>query len=337
MSARETGIVVVALFALAAGASSQESKPVGGQTAPAGPVGTPPAAPRTSDSPEGAKPPADGANPAAPPVETPEVTGSGVKSLAEKTPEELAEEEKLTELAEPEIVGAIELARARAGGAPEGEFPALAAERRKRAVLRLAELPHPKTFEALQKLQSGPYEDDVRAAAAFSIGHMKFAREAAAKFLVRRIDKDWDHPEVLVGIARGLGELQLVPDREEMHRFFRHPSDEVYVSMIVCLAQIKDVPSLPRLHQIFSQFGKMSTQSVSVRVDTGTAGSGDQRAAEARGRAMQQQARPERRKGAIEAVTRAVKDITGIHFEYADKFHEWLKANEKKLKIKIAK
>ncbi len=330
MDVRKHGFVVAALVALIAGARAQESKPV---APPAPPAGTPADAGAPAQDPGGDP----AAPPAAPPVATPEVTGSGVKSLAEKTPEELAEEEKLTELSEAEIVGAIELAKARAGGAVEGEFPALAAERRKRSVLKLAGMPHPKTLDALQKLQSGPYDDDVRAAAAFSLGHMKFAREAAAKFLARRIDKDWDHPEVLVGIARGLGELQLVPDREEMHRYFKHPSDEVYVSMIVCLAQIKDVPSLPRLHQIFSQFGKLSTQSVSVRVDTGTAGSGDQRAAESRGRAMQQKARPERRKGAIEAVTRAVKDITGIHFEFADKFHEWLKANEKQLKIKVAK
>lgn len=52
---------------------------------------------------------------------------------------------------------------------------------------------------------------------------------------------------------------------------------------------------------------------------------------------MQQKARPGRRQGAIEAVTRAVKDITGIHFGFADKFHEWLKANEKQLKIKVGK
>jgi len=328
MNARKHGWVVAALVVLSAGARAQDSKPV-----------APPPPPKDAPPDAGAPPQDPGADPAppAPPVATPDVTGSGVKSLAEKTPEERAEEEKLTDQPETEVVGAIELARARAAGAVEGEFPALAAERRKRAVLKLAELPHPKTLEALQKLQSGPYDDDVRAAAAFALGHMKFAREAAAKFLVRRIDKDWDHPEVLIGIARGLGELQLVPDREEMHRFFKHPSDEVYVSMIVCLAQIKDVPSLPRLHQIFSQFGKISTQSVSVRVDTGTAGSGDQRAAESRGRSMQQKARPERRQGAIEAVTRAVKDITGIHFEFADKFHEWLKANEKQLKIKVGK
>ncbi len=261
--------------------------------------------------------------------------GSGVKSLAEKTPEERAAEERPCDLPLEEIKAAIELAQARAAGTLDGDFPALAAERRKRAVLKLAEMPHPVTLDALQKIVTSKLDDDVRASAAFAIGRMKFAREAAAKFLVKRIEKDWDHSPVLIGIARGLGELQLVPDREEMHRYFRHKDDEVYVSMIVCLSQIKDVESLPRLHQIFSQFGKVSTHSVSVRVDTGTAGSGDQRAAEARGRAMQQKAKPERRKGAIEAVTRAVQDITGVHFEYADKFHEWLLENEKRLKIKV--
>lgn len=312
------------LFAALAAAAPAQVPPAGGGQDPAPPAAPPVATP---DAP-----------PVAPAPAGPQgVTGSGVKSLAEKTPEEIAAEEKVCELPEAEIEEAITLALDRAGDAAAGEFPALAAERRKRAVLKLAEMPHPLTLEALKKLVNGKFDSDVRATAAFAIGHMKFARKDAAKFLVKRIDKDWDDSEVLIGIARGLGELQLVPDREEMHRYFKHKDDAVYVSMIVCIGQIKDVGSLPKLEEIFAQFGKVSTTGVSVRVDTGAAGTKDQQAAEARGRSMLQKAKVDRRDGAIEAVTRAVKDITGVEFEFADKFHEWLVEHEKELKIKVKK
>ena len=245
------------------------------------------------------------------------------------------EDEKIVDMPEEELKEELDrVIRRVEGPLDRADFPALEAERRKKAVRNLGALPHPLTYKALQKILTGrKNESDVRGTAAETMGFMKFCREDAGKYLVTRIDKEWKDPTVLIGIARGLGILGVVPDRDKMYRYFKHNDDAVYVSMIECLGLTKDVQNLPKLAEIFAQFGRISTAGVSVRVDTGTAGPKDQQSAEARGRGMLKKARADRREGAQYAVTQAIYRITGEKFEFADKFQEWYAENAEKLGV----
>ena len=256
---------------------------------------------------------------------------------AEAEAKRRAEEEKITEVPVKDIEEQIKRTRARIDNKVKSDLPALDRERKRRAVTDLARIPHPKTAEALKKIVAGKYEEPVRAAAALTLGFMKFDRKNVAKFLVGRIDKDWKHPEVLIGVANGLGNLQEAPDLDKMYRYFKHKDDPVYVSMIDCLGQIGKVEYLYKLEEIFSQYGKISTAGVNVRVDTGAAGTRDQQQAEARGRGGMKKARADRREGALVATQNAIERITGERFEYQDKFADWLRENLEELGLDRSK
>lgn len=242
------------------------------------------------------------------------------------------DEAKITERPESEVLEEIDSVLGRISRKGGSDFPALEKERKRRAVRDLGLLPHPKTVDALKKiLGNKKNEAFVRGAAAEAMGHMKFDRKNVAKYLTGQIKKEWKEEDILIGIANALGGLGEIHDREEMYRYFNHASDKVYVSMIECLGALKDVQSLPKLGEIFATYGKVSTAGVNVRVDTGAAGTKDQREAERRGRSKMRKAKTNRRAGGVAAVTNAIEKITGEKFDYSDKFSEWLKENEKRL------
>ncbi len=257
-----------------------------------------------------------------------------VQVLKEEDAAEIArrkEEEKQVEMPEADVKKEVDELVARALSGKDGDFPALAQERRRRAMRDVGRFPHTYTLKVLKDVVASKAEPQVRRAAAEALGDMKFDRRAVATWLIARIPQFWKDEQVLIGIAIALGELREPIDREKMYEFFKHNNDPVYVSMIQAIGAMKDRPSLPRLYAIFAQYGGKSTAGVNVRVDTGAAGNTDQQAAEARGRGQLKKASVDRREGALHAVKQAVFQITGRQFEYHDEFYDWLKENSKDL------
>ncbi len=102
-----------------------------------------------------------------------------------------AEEAKITDLPEEEVVNRLDAVLTRVKGKAGTDFPALEAERRRKMVRALGGLPHPLTAAALKKMVTGKYQPGVRAAAAQAMGHMKFDKKQLGNLLVNRIQKNW--------------------------------------------------------------------------------------------------------------------------------------------------
>ena len=260
------------------------------------------------------------------------------KAADKKAAEEAAAEEaKIIDLPEKEVKEQVDALVARAKSSGKEDFPALAKERKRRSMRQLGTLPHPYTLKVLKKqMTSKKLEGYVKQAAAEAMGDMKFAKDDVRKFLLGRISKEWKNKDALVGIANALGEIgiQSPKDRETSYEYFKHKEDDVYVSMISAYGATKDVQWLPKLYDIFSEYGKKSTAGVNVRVDTGAAGTKDQQAAASRGRGMLKKAKVNRRDGALHACKQAVFMITGQEFEYHDELYDWLKENGAKIGVK---
>ncbi len=112
-----------------------------------------------------------------------------------------------------------------------------------------------------------------------------------------------------------------------------HAHDDVASAAIRAFGALKEYRVLPQLHEWFAIYPDgVSWSGGSVSVDTGASGNTDQKAAEAKWRAKFGNRAKKARPRVVDALLKALKDITGQEFEKPDQLERWMDENKALLK-----
>ena len=205
------------------------------------------------------------------------------------------------------------------------------------ALIRLSKCIHKDVVKKLLLIGLKNPDLFVRAEAVKSLANQVLYGEMIGRKLQPLLkDADLD-PKILTQVLITLRELDYRRGWKETIDLMSHEEDDVVVEVFRSIGAWKELRACLDVQGFWDAYpteGNWSTGS--VRVDTGTSGSGDQRAAKAKwmakyGGRRKQRARPE----CVKALKLAVKEMTGEELEKPDDFRTWRSDN--KMKIRAAK
>jgi len=173
-------------------------------------------------------------------------------------------------------------------------------------------------------------DDKIWIAAVRGLGNMKQNARSVLSRLRRIYEPKEDPPERVVAVVEAFGELRDRRMIDDLVKLFIHEDDDVATAAVVALGKIGDLSVLPELKELF-RLNDGSSRGVSVRVDTGTAGSGDRNRARAIGRRLQMKMRGNNRNFA-EALKTALSTLCETKIETLEELEAWMEKNEKKWK-----
>jgi HEAT repeat protein len=186
----------------------------------------------------------------------------------------------------------------------------------------------------LMKILHRDPDPHVRAAAARALGNqIPFAKEVARGLLPLLEDDDTD-AKILEALVLTLGKLEWTRDWEAICDLITHDDDGVVIACFEVLGKWKELRAWREIQIFWDTYpedGKFATGGVTV--DTGAAGDTDQRAAKAKwkakyGNKAKQRPRPE----CVQALKRAVKEMTGEELEKPAEFRVWCSDNKDQIK-----
>lgn len=217
----------------------------------------------------------------------------------------------------------------------KANLPVLEEQNKIRAVRVLSKANHPLVAQRLERLLYGrQLPGGVRAAAAHGLGKMTFDREKAGKVLLKALEKVKGPPEILEAICGSLAELQYKKAYDALRKLIHHPDERVAKAAILTLGELKEWRVFDALVQLFQvNTAGDKVPGVSVRVDTGTAGPGDQMRAQQIGRSKQRKpkkARPD----LTGEVRNALQKLTGEAFKDHSQLKKWMEENQSLIEAK---
>ena len=233
----------------------------------------------------------------------------------------------------------------------EKDFAAKDMDMRLKAIRTLARWRHKDVLKELKRIVRVEEDLELRAAAAEGFAHQTSFPTDAARALAESL-KEWEKlasneepkddkaeqrqkfEEHLLTAAWGsMGALGWKDGWKDLKKYIEHPSDPVAASAITAFGKLKEYRALAPLLEWFNFYPDGVTWSGgSVSVDTGAAGGEDQAAAEAAWRARYGN-RPKRaRPGVVDALLKAVKEITGKEFSKPKELKAWMDENKLLLK-----
>jgi hypothetical protein len=222
---------------------------------------------------------------------------------------------------------------------------------RLKAIRTLARWRHKDVLKELKRIVTREEDLELRAAAAEGFTYQTSFPAEAGRALADSL-KEWDalarneepkdekaaqqqkFEEHLLTAAWGsVGALGWKDGWKDWKKLLEHPSDPVATAAITAFGKLKEYRALPPLLEWFNFYPDGVTWSGgSVSVDTGADGGADQAAAEAAWRARFG-ARPKRaRPGVVDALLKAVKEITGKEFTKPKELKAWMDENKLLLK-----
>lgn len=159
------------------------------------------------------------------------------------------------------------------------------------AVLTLSGIPHPKVIDRLYDLARRDRASEVRRMALTALGKQSTLAAYAGPKVVelledKKLAKDDDH---VLACLKTLGRLGYHPPVEALQATLRHKDYAVRKQTLALIGELKDVRHLEvllrELGTLDAQEKGESWDGAEAKVDTGTAGDSDQKAAEAKAKA----------------------------------------------------
>ncbi|MFM8979409.1 MAG: HEAT repeat domain-containing protein [Planctomycetia bacterium] len=253
------------------------------------------------------------------------------------------ERKRLLPHADTQVAPALEAYRRDAGGED--------LEKRLRALRALGRWRHKEVLKELKRVLGKEPDLELKAVAAEGLGHQScFAAEAGralADFLEAQegwaSQPDPQSPEaqqrmayearVLVACWGSVGALGWKEAWKEWKDYIDHEHDDVASAAITAFGRLKEYRALPSLLEWFNIYPDgVSWDGGSVRVDTGAAGDKDQKAAQAAWKAKYGGRAKKARPAVVDALLRAVRDITGQEFTKPAQLKQWMDENKALLK-----
>ncbi|MEQ8768360.1 MAG: HEAT repeat domain-containing protein [Planctomycetota bacterium] len=251
-------------------------------------------------------------------------------AVAQKDKEEESDEPEVT-LSDKEAKEKVDTIMKSIQGYKRDDFPVLELHFKKGKVQELGELVHPYTAKTLRDMFLKEKDPELRGLAAETLGKMRFDRKKNTAFFMQVLKKyKGDDDLFIAGCLRGIGHLGVIEAYEILPKYYGHASDRVFSAAVFAAGELGDKKAIRTLIEMYHM--NAGTKGVSVRVDTGTAGPGDQMAAQRAGKSMQKKKRNDRQ-GAMAAIRKALKSLTGEDFQKAEEADAWFAENKERLDL----
>jgi len=260
--------------------------------------------------------------PPSPPQEPP-----GVETPQEPIPEEPAPEvppKRWTDAEAREALDTFEEVFARTGY----EFPVLEELDKTKAVRALAVVDHRNVARRLVVLLRDDREK-IRNETIEGMANMKQNSAIVIPYLERIFEPATDPPEQTIRLLKTFGELRAQKMVRPCVLLFTHDDDGVAMAAVETVGKIGDRSVLLPLREIYELNNMDPGKGVSVRVDTGSAGSADARAAQAKGRRMEKLRRVHIRKEMLAVIEKALFDLTGEKIQSPEQLRDWMDKNKR--------
>lgn len=224
-------------------------------------------------------------------------------------------------------------------------------EKRIRALRTLGRWRHEDVLKELRRVLAKEPDLELKAVAAEGLGHQlcfaPVAGRALADFL--KANAKWAsgpdpqspaeqqrmayEARVLVACWGSVGALGWKDAWKEWKDYIDHEHDDVASAAITAFGRLKEYRALPSLLEWFNIYPDgVSWEGGSVRVDTGAAGDKDQKAAQAAWKAKYGGRAKKARPAVVDALLRAVREITGQEFTKPAQLKQWMDENKVLLK-----
>ncbi len=205
------------------------------------------------------------------------------------------------------------------------------------ALIRLSRCVHKDVAKKLLQIALKDPDPFVRAEAIRGLGNQVLYAEMIGRKLQPLLDQGDLDPKILKEVVVTIRKLDYRRAWKEIVDLIAHEDDDVVVEVFRTLGSWKELRACLDLQEFWDAYpteGNWSTGS--VRVDTGAAGSTDQKAAKAKwmakyGNRRKQRARPK----CVKALKEAIREITGEPLKKPDEFRTW--RSEHKKEIRAAK
>lgn len=220
-------------------------------------------------------------------------------------------------------------------------------DKRLQALRALGRWRHKEVLKELKRVLVKEQDLELKAAAAEGFQHQTSFGTDAARPLAEQLKqwKDWASQEessdpaveerikyearVLAAIWTSIGALGWKEPWKDWKGYIDHPHDDVAAAAISAFGKLKEYRALAPLLEWFNIYPDgISWEGGSVRVDTGAAGTTDQKAAEAAWKAKYGGRKKKARPGVVDALLKAVKDITGQEFAKPAELKQWMEDNK---------
>jgi len=207
------------------------------------------------------------------------------------------------------------------------------------AMRRLSKVQHPDVVDALVKVTKNR-NVDLRTAAVLQLGRLRALPGYAGVAVMKAMDRNRKDPTFIMAGLESIGTLRYLGASGLLIGLLKHPEYAVQKNALVTMGVLKDPRFIEEIIKIMKALRLESGASwdgVSVTHDTGTAGDGDQKAAEAAGKAAEAKnkkkgkraARSQRDLGPV--VLQTAKELTGEEFTGSIAARKWLKENRKQV------
>jgi len=203
-------------------------------------------------------------------------------------------------------------------------------------VMDLTSTSHPVTADRIGKVLNTDFDEEHRLIAAAALGEFKkpvAARDTAGKHLLDALLKDKFTVDVTDSCVDSIGKLQYLPAWEKLSEMLLKGGDPwLLVTCVRAAGRLDDRRLLPALLELWerSPVG-YSWETGEVTVDTGTAGDGDQKAAEAAWHAKYgnkvggKKKPPVMLKAYLQEIIKAVRNITDDQaIEKPSQLRKWM-------------
>lgn len=209
---------------------------------------------------------------------------------------------------------------------------------------------HKKVCKELEKLWRKEKQLELLAIVAEGLGNQTPYARRAGKALVRELEKrkDWasrEDPEgdeelkqklearVLAQGIRAVGSLGYREGWDDLKDFIDHNHDDVAAAMMKICGEMKEYRALPIILEWFNYYPDgYSWTGGSVKVDTGAAGTKDQRAAKAKWKAKYGRRKKKARPMVWETMVEVVEQLTGEKMSKPEELKDWMDENKQFLK-----
>lgn len=213
----------------------------------------------------------------------------------------------------------------------ESGFDTVDIDMQLRAVRTLGKVQHPDVAKRLLKLLKDEESEHIVEAACVGLGRQITSAKKVGPKLQKVLKDSKTPPRILAAAVSAVGALDYRKAGKQLVDLAMHDDDAVSIAVFQVFGQWKDPKSLDVMQKFFDKWpDEKGFAMISVTVDTGTAGSGDQKAAQAKGRAMQSAAAAWRPRPEVTAVLRdALKEMTGKGFRRPEDLREFREDPEK--------
>ena len=212
------------------------------------------------------------------------------------------------------------------------------------AMRELTKVQHRKVVDALAKVARNK-NPDLRTAAVLQLGRQRALPGYAGQAIVKVMEKNKKDTTFLMAGLESIGELRYLGSPELLVELLKHHDYAVQKNALVTMGALKDprfIEEIIKLMKALKLEKGVKWDGVSVTHDTGTAGDGDQKAAEAAGKAQEAKNKKKGKRAAKSqrdlgpVVLEVAKELTGQEFNGSIMARKWMDENKAEVDKSIA-